>query len=97
MASHGIALHRLVRGVVSPDLTDVCKQCPDGADTCFRSTIVVSEGYWRINEAAEVSKAGLAVPTWTFSPCMHLVIDVLLCCAVLCCAVLCCAVLCCDI
>lgn len=42
------------------ELTNVCQPCPDGADACFENTIVVSKGYWRINEDAEVSDGPLS-------------------------------------
>ena len=30
----------------------VCVECPDGSDSCYGSTVIVSNGYWRISELA---------------------------------------------
>lgn len=34
------------------DLTqqDVCRECPDGSDSCYGSSIILSKGYWRISD-----------------------------------------------
>lgn len=37
------------------DLThqNVCVDCPEGSDSCFGDTVIVSKGYWRISQQAK--------------------------------------------
>lgn len=41
--------------MVSLDLlgqTNVCKQCPDGSSSCYGSSVILKDGFWRISQKA---------------------------------------------